>query len=405
MANVCNQSLYIVASCDEDMRELLVKMLNNIEKRIKGSDEGGRRDPGTCEGAARKLHRLMGGFNPLCLLSQKPDTACEEAHKIEFGYVKSCPFVKISMGLKWGPSYDVQKYCNALDSSRYGFASINGGEYMCSQGDEIAYIQAGPNMADPFCGALDFDQFVDMRKNVREQGSSELSDLALLAMFNCESPFVYYWSACDSDPESDDCNSEDCNLVDLGLALSRILANPSVDDYEVIDEFLVRALRTFPLLRFFKYGELSDYGERSESLCPGDRLMLTADWLQGSSDSDTTNGACHISFSLYDLNGNIMGTFEDLYVFLDLEVPGLYRGGVNSFKDYAIACLLPHLVVTVVDITPSSLRSSKAVPALVTIRLDLEPLDYKRTLSEVHALLSRDLSDRLSTSKLPKGRE
>ena len=55
MANVCNQSLYIVASCDDDMRELLVKMLNNIERRISGSDEGGRRDPNTCEGAARKI--------------------------------------------------------------------------------------------------------------------------------------------------------------------------------------------------------------------------------------------------------------------------------------------------------------------------------------------------------------
>lgn len=58
MANVCNQSLYIVVSCDDDMRELLVKMLNNVERRINGSDEGGRRDPNTCEGAVRKIYRF-----------------------------------------------------------------------------------------------------------------------------------------------------------------------------------------------------------------------------------------------------------------------------------------------------------------------------------------------------------
>ena len=64
---------------------------------------------------------------------------------------------------------------------------------MCSQGDEIAFIQTGPKMADPFSGGLDRREFVKMSKSVRERKSNELSALALLTLFNYESTSDYFW--------------------------------------------------------------------------------------------------------------------------------------------------------------------------------------------------------------------
>lgn len=193
MANVCNQSLYIVASCDDDYRDLLVGMLGTLKKCINASDADKTSNLGSCKEVMREISNAITQYNPLCLLSQKPDSSSVSLGSVEFGYIETYSFVGISMYLDWGPSFNVQKYCNTLDPSKYGFASINGGEYMCSQGDEIAFIQTGPKMADPFSGGLDRREFVKMRKSVRERKPNELSALALLTLFNYESISDYFW--------------------------------------------------------------------------------------------------------------------------------------------------------------------------------------------------------------------
>lgn len=193
MANVCNQSLYIVASCDDDYRDLLVGMLGTLKKCINASDADKTNNLGSCREVMREINNAMTQYNPLCLLSQEPDSSSVSLGSVEFGYIETYPFVGISMYLDWGSSFNVQKYCNTLDPSKYGFASINGGEYMCSQGDEIAFIQTGPKMADPFSGGLDRREFVKMRKSARERKSNELSALALLTLFNYESISDYFW--------------------------------------------------------------------------------------------------------------------------------------------------------------------------------------------------------------------
>ena len=110
MANVCNQSLYIVASCDDDYRDLLVGMLGTLKKCINASDADKTSNLGSCKEVMREISNAITQYNPLCLLSQKPDSSSVSLGSVEFGYIETYPFVGISMYLDWGPSFNVQKY-------------------------------------------------------------------------------------------------------------------------------------------------------------------------------------------------------------------------------------------------------------------------------------------------------
>lgn len=407
MSNVCNQSLYIVASCDDDYLDLLVGMLGTLKKCINASDADKTNNLGSCRKVMREINKAMTKYNPLCLLSQNPDSSSVNLGSVKFGYIKTYPFVGISMYLGWGPSYDVQKYCNALDPSKYGFASINGGEYMCSQGDETAYIQTGPKMADPSSGGLNRREFVKMRKSVREKWPNELSAFALLTLFNYESISDYYWRAHDSGLGFSASEANDYKLVDTCPLLSEFWLHPSVDDYHVVDNMVFKALPMFPLVQTIRAKDLPGY-RGAERLCPGDQLRFISDWSQGGAAFDAAADECHVVFNIFDSTDSNVGATRCLGkadVNAKVIEGGLAADCDNSALDYVIACLLPHLVVTAISVSPMSLRSQTCKGPEVTVRLDFEPFDFGVILSEVHTLLSHGLSSRSLASKLPKGRE
>lgn len=407
MSNVCNQSLYIVASCDDDYLDLLVGMLGTLKKCINASDADKTNNLGSCRKVMREINKAMTKYNPLCLLSQNPDSSSVNLGSVKFGYIKTYPFVGISMYLGWGPSHDVQKYCNALDPSKYGFASINGGEYMCSQGDETAYIQTGPKMADPFSGGCNRREFVKMRKSVRERQSNELSAFALLTLFNYESISDYYWRAHDSGFGSSAPGADGYKLIDVRPLLSELWLHPSVDDYPVVDKMVSNALSEFPLVHTIRAKDLPGY-RGAERLCPGEHLRLIADWSQGGTAFDAGADECHVVFNIFDSDGSNVGVTRCLgNAGANAHVidSGFTADRDNSALDYVTACLLPHLVVTAISVSPMSLRSQTCKGPEVTVRLDFEPFDFGVALSEVHTLLSRGLSSRSLASKLPKGRE
>ena len=65
----------------------------------------------------------------------------------------------------------------------------------------------------------------------------------------------------------------------------------------------------------------------------------------------------------------------------------------------AIACLLPHIKATAVDVSPlgSTLNFSRRIGQF-QVHLEIEPIDIQAVLEEAHQLLCEDPSDRVRPS-------
>lgn len=86
-----------------------------------------------------------------------------------------------------------------LDAGRYGFAAINGGEYVCAMGDEEAFIQWGDEMGVPFEGAVCYVEFVEWKGSVLASEPVTLHDVALRHLFRMEIEGVFFWEGAGED--------------------------------------------------------------------------------------------------------------------------------------------------------------------------------------------------------------
>lgn len=203
MANVCDQHLYIVSASEGDAKELLSAMAGNLEKATGVNALEGIDGAAGWDVLVDALSDALGDFNGLCLLSEAPDADAESGWLCGM-IADGRPCVTLNMCLKWGPSFQVAEFCAGLDAERYGFASINGGEYVCAMGDEEAFIQWGDQMDVPFEGAVDYEGFVEWKESVLASDPVTLHDVALRHLFRMEIEGVFFWDSSDDDEWEDE---------------------------------------------------------------------------------------------------------------------------------------------------------------------------------------------------------
>lgn len=66
---------------------------------------------------------------------------------------------------------------------------------------------------------------------------------------------------------------------------------------------------------------------------------------------------------------------------------------------YELACILPHVTISVNKVIPHEFRSATTSTTKLELRFDLEAVDAEALIGEVHELLSMDLDDRSLSSK------
>lgn len=160
--------------------------------------------------------------------------------------------------------------------------------------------------------------------------------------------------------------------------------NPGENDLRSIEHAIFAMLSAFPLVEVIGYGFTTVGREAAERLFPGDPVFMESDWA-----SSETFG--QVQFALKDFEGNTLCTLCHFYL-TNLED--------SRETSVLLACLLPHLRVTIWDLKPGSLRSKGCNDPEMTIRFDLEPVDVEILINEVHAIFEKPLAQRtLSTRK------
>ncbi len=373
MANICDMNLYIVAATEDDMKSLLVTMAANFEKvtnRDLLANIGGLADWRTC---ANAMASGSENYNKLCFLSEEPDSRSEYG-SFSATTASGKPCVRVCMGLKWGPSFQVESFCNGLDGSKYGFACINGGEYMCAMGDEIAYIQWGVPFGSPYDGGYECDEFISKKNEVLSRTPTTLHEMALRELFSHEDLSSFFW---EQSQNYDEDGGDEYGYWGLPPINWR---KPTPDDVTRIKNTALEVLAALPLVVDFNSGFTPAGNKAAESLMPGDGAVLTSLWGKDGSRA----------LEAKTLNGVKLGD----------------RGWVSILDGYyaneaalgALSLLLPHVRATIFELVPVSLRSRGVDGPTVRVRLDALPTDLEQVMAEVNELLKKDCTERaLST--------
>ena len=192
MANICDMNLYIVAATGDDMKSLLVTMAANFEKVTNQDLLVSVSESADWRACANAMASGSDNYNKLCFLSEEPDSRSEYG-SFSASVASGKPCVQVCMGLKWGPSFQVETFCSGLDDSKYGFACINGGEYMCAMGDEIAYIQWGVPFGSPYNGGCEYNEFISKKIDALSRMPATLHEMALRELFSREDIGNFFW--------------------------------------------------------------------------------------------------------------------------------------------------------------------------------------------------------------------
>ena len=371
MANICDMNLYIVAATGDDMKSLLRTMAANFEKvtsRNLLANLGELADWRTC---ANAMASGSEGSNKLCFLSEEPDSRSEYG-SFRATIASGKPCVQVCMGLKWGPSFQVEPFCNGLDGSRYGFACINGGEYMCAMGDEIAYIQWGVPFGSPYDGGCEYDEFISKKTDALMGTPATLHEMALRELFSCEDVGNFFWE-----------HSGDSSEGEYGYwGLPPInWGKPTSDDVVRIRNTALDVLTALPVVMDFNAGFTPEGNKAAEGLIPGDEVMLKSAW-----GKDGPSG-----LELKTPKGITLGTHSGRLRIFDDYYANDAALGVSSL-------LLPHIRATIFELVPVSLRTKGVDGPILRVRLDALPADLAQAMKEVVELLKKDCPDRtLST--------
>ena len=192
MANICNQRLYIVSETESDAKDLYLSMWDMFKQSTKADPTPDLNPSSIMDDFKSALEKTTRGYNPLCLLLKQPDVR-SEGGIVEVGKALDKPCISINMDLKSGPSHGIADYCASLSKEKYGYAVINGGEYMQEDGGTV-FIQYGEKPGDSFYGGLDYDEFVSWSNQVADSVPRSLDEFALYKLFqeaeaSCFFPF------------------------------------------------------------------------------------------------------------------------------------------------------------------------------------------------------------------------
>ena len=376
MANICDMNLYIVAATGDDMKSLLVTMAANFEKvtnRDLLANVSELADWRTC---ANAMASGSDNYNKLCFLSGDPDSRSEYGSFSSF-IASGKPCVRVCMGLKWGPSFQVESFCNGLDDSKYGFACINGGEYMCAMGDEIAYIQWGVPLGSPYDGGCEYDEYIAQMTDVFSKTPTTLHEIALRELFSHEDVGSFFWEHSNDYDEDGEGEGEGGYWGLPPINWSK----PTQDDVMRIKNTALEVLAELPLVMDFNTGFTPEGNEIAESLLPGDEVRLSSVWGKDGPSAlevKTPNGI------MLGARGRWLNIFDDYYA--------------NDAALGVLSLLLPHMHASIFELVPVSLRSKGTYGLTLRVRLDALPTDLAQVMDEAVELLKEDCLEReLST--------
>ena len=379
MANICDQNLYVFAATGDDMKTLLAKMAENFKKTTDIDVLSGVDASADWKAYAREMASSSQNYNMLCFLTAEPDSRAE-AGWFNSGENFGKPYIVINMGLKWGPSYQVAEFCNALDSSKYGYACINGGEYMCAMGDEIAYIQWGEDFGSPSDGGLEYEEFADWGNTVRSKSPTTLHEMALRELFELESAGTFFWEHADDEDGVYYSGGYSMGYMD---AYSVDWRNPSARDLSSIDNAITQVLEKFPWVIGVTGSAYEGREENVEGLVPGDLVKILANW-----NSPYFNPC---ALEVYTADGRSIGNLDNIW------------GEAMQLEDIertAIACILPHIKAYAEIVEPLSTKDGRSRHSKVTVRLEVNDQSLASIFDEVHALLKKSIGKRDLTSDL-----
>lgn len=203
MANICDQQLYVAAANPEDMLDLLSKMAASFEQTVGFDPLAEVGEPDNWEECAEALSDVLSEFNGLHLLCAEPDAQAESNWFLAMPFDDK-PCININLCLKWGPSLQLASFCSELDSEKFGYATINGGEYMCAMEDETAFIQWGNAPGDVHDNPIGYEEFSEWKSSVIESEPESLNETALKMLFTFANEGTFFWEAAEDDDEWDD---------------------------------------------------------------------------------------------------------------------------------------------------------------------------------------------------------
>ena len=290
----------------------------------------------------------------------------------------------------WSPnSEDLDAFFMGLPEGNYGVAFFDADEYdgyeSISTFSGLHHGRAGMQNLD---GDADFDVFEasDLKAQKSECASvakSEVCDLAKLARIAALSGWNQFGWDDEDDGDYGYGYGSDGMSVNLWDRPPVNWRNPTSGDISKIAAAVVDVAAALPLIAGIGYGYTKEGNDAVESLLPGDEVLVSGEW------SDTDFSALKVSTLGGAQIGYISGWIEIVEDF-----------DINRIALGVLSLMLPHTRATVCELTPVSLRSTGVEGPNMSIRLDMEEVDFAILREEVSAMLEKSCSERTLSSDI-----
>lgn len=297
---------------------------------------------------------------------------------------------------------DIDCYFRMLPEGRYGVSFIDADEY---DGYEKTNVMAGTHPGrDGFSamsgragkGVNTAQRLADYARANCTTDLSKIDDLAVVALMHASAVWPEYSSAFEdaNDTSSSEAiqafrdevnpasHCSDHESLDpscsAGGSRSAFVYIPDEYTLKQLDSRIINLLTRFPFECEITGQAYEGRNEKIEYLVPGAKLRLESDW-----DSPYFSYA---GIGIYDTSGRSLGNL------------GGYFNPTDEDR-VAIACLLPHIKATAVDVSPlgSTLNFRRRIGQF-QVHLEIEPIDINAVLEEVHQLLREYESNRVRSS-------
>ena len=319
--------------------------------------------------------------------------------------------LRVAYSTAWENNFsDVSYLFRMLPEGRYGLAFLDADEY--DGYDSVSLykgLSSGALSSDLFTSeSEDAFQAEDLYEEAVRLAAKDLAvceDLADAALsFAICNWSEYLWSFTGGEGLDDDGESL-CDEIDIcqrsadhqsfderirssdssaysGSLLPASYQHLSDNEISIFVDNVVDLLQRFPFECEVTGQGYEGRNKNIEHLIPGAYVLLKSDW-----NSPYFAGA---GIDVYDISGRRLANLGGYF-------------NPSDIDRITIACLLPHILATAVDVSPlGAAIDGRRKQGQFRLHLEIEPIDLPRVLDEVRLILSADIEDRTSYSLLPE---
>ena len=209
---------------------------------------------------------------------------------------------------------------------------------------------------------IDCHELWELQRKCRVENRDKISDLAHLALNRAVSWWNDWgsWEGPYGESESE-------------YSLSFDWENPGKSAFEKISDYTLDVLSKFPIECEVTGQKYLGRNENIEHLVPGSEVRLESDW--------NSPYFKYAGIEIFDKEGRSLGNV------------GGYGNPTDNTRA-VLACLLPHIHATVVNVKTQGSRGNRRAQAHFDVRLELEPIDLPVALEEMRSLLKLDSEKR-----------